>query len=434
MTTKNFDNHPSGKNYYTQTSKSNSVCMYFDSASPIHCSEDKSCSKEAIQISDRILTDPHLRVEFQGWIDPFPVNKLQASKIRSFSLSVHDTKEVDSKTLNMNEKALDGMTFNVSGHYQDIILPSKQPGLYGIVLEVVDNAGNPKMARRFVMFDNSSTIRIRGDKVLRATTADHKTNFTWQTNLGKVCLSWQGRYYNSYNVHYNLLRRIKQDYHGFFSGVYEQTTGVLHVSGTPNVAGIVEYRYNWTKIGSSLVNNNSKISIPKVTDEGFCGDFKIADGETLIVSISSIDIMRRTLVEDITIFIDSSVADITDISLVKDGLQQLFIHNSTEMHKMVLEFSILDGHSGIYSIEWSLGTTQHGIELGTRAIGVQRLSNVSSCFIFVSSAKYSVLQNKRSRPFYCLIHDMKCLIILVLKLLSLIFSRKNIYIINLIYV
>ncbi|KAK3093029.1 hypothetical protein FSP39_010221 [Pinctada imbricata] len=41
---------------------------------------------------------------------------------------------------------------------------------------------------------------------------------------------------------------------------------------------------------------------------------------------------------------------------------------------MTIEFDVLDLHSGIHSIQWAFGTTQHGTELGMGAKGVQRIN------------------------------------------------------------
>ncbi|KAK3088800.1 hypothetical protein FSP39_023833, partial [Pinctada imbricata] len=373
-----FHNRKYPRQNYTSTTNSSELCVYLDVTPPMHCSENMSCAEDPIQISSRILDNPEVEIMANGWFDPFPVNPDQASKIKSVSLSVHEVKEVNNSTLTMDEKSIPDMKFNVSGSPLKVILPSKAPGLYGLTLEVVDHALNPKYARIFVLFDNSSNLLIRGEKKLRVDTGDRTTNYTWQTHLRDVCLSWHGRYYNSFHVHYNLLRKIKPDYHGFYNGVYEQLSGDLPVKGTVNVDGIVDFMYNWTNVRTKTVSKEKSIRL--VTDQQFCDNLGISDGDSFVISITSVDIMKRTLTEDIALNIDSSVPDITDMWVLRNGVRQLFVHNSTELQNMVIEFSILDIHSGIYSIQWQLGTTPHGHELGMGAIAVHRLpESKTSC-------------------------------------------------------
>lgn len=191
MKYKDFTNRvypSSGAEIYTRVSTEKDVCVKFDSSPPVHCGEMSSCPglEPLIIVQGRLTRNPNITIKVQGWKDPFPMTPDQASGIKSYAISIHEMKEVDNLTLIMDEK---GHSYNISHNEINITLP-QQPALYGIALEVLDNAGNVKSARRFVMFDNSSEIHINAMKHLEVKNASRETNFTWQTHRERSCISF----------------------------------------------------------------------------------------------------------------------------------------------------------------------------------------------------------------------------------------------------
>jgi len=59
----------------------------------------------------------------------------------------------------------------------EITLPDKNPMLYSIFLEVTDRASNVQQARRFVLFDKSSTVAKNESKPFRVTSASTQSRF-----------------------------------------------------------------------------------------------------------------------------------------------------------------------------------------------------------------------------------------------------------------
>ncbi|XP_062601523.1 neurogenic locus notch homolog protein 2-like [Saccostrea cucullata] len=192
LKTKDFHGNPSLPHIYRTTQSSYEVCMRRDSAAPKHCLEDNSCTKnEVILFENRITNSADLNISLNGWFDPYRYTPEEASGIQSYSITIHDMKEVDKSTLSMDEGSL--LTLNISSEVDSIQLPDKQPALYGVSLNILDNAGNFKQARRFVLFDNSSEIQINAENKLIVYTGNKATNFTWQTNhaygMGKHMMS-----------------------------------------------------------------------------------------------------------------------------------------------------------------------------------------------------------------------------------------------------
>ncbi|KAK3589123.1 hypothetical protein CHS0354_017089 [Potamilus streckersoni] len=375
LRTRDFANIISSKKSYKRTRSSQTVCFRYDDNPPVHCSIISSCYIEPLSVDRRITTESSVEINFSGWFDLSQTQSQpdQASGIEHFSLTLFGVHELDHQTLEM-KGPLNSSTIPANTSRYNLKLP-KEPSLYAILLEVHDIAGNVKGTRRFVLYDNSSSVQIDHGHILRVTSAYEKTNYTWQVNHGSICLEWTGRYYNSYHKENNLLRNIRSD--ASVSPEYDQIHGHLPISGTPNVDGIVEFYYQWKLKGSVLPLTLKKVT--NVKDQSFCENFKLSDGETYTFLIKPIDINNRSINENITVHIDSSRPEIDNIWLTKDGYKQLYVHYSSDLSKMVLEFEAMDAHSGLRSIEWKLGTASGLNNIGSGAISVNRSPNETVC-------------------------------------------------------
>lgn len=60
----------------------------------------------------------------------------------------------------------------------------------------------------------------------------------------------------------------------------------------------------------------------------------------------------------------------------RQGRRELFVHNSTDLSKMVLQVHAGDIHSGLRTLQWTLGTTDQTADVGEDAVGIQRLGNI----------------------------------------------------------
>ena len=361
------------------------MCLNYDNAIPIHCLANHSapCNKLLIGLSSRITKTATLSLILgDGWEDPWPKDGLpkHASGIKKFILEVHDviTKgtvlEVDKKSLNppIKEEILITMAHNIS-----FILP-KAPALYCTMLEIHDIAGNVRFARRFVLFDNTSTIEINERDPLRVTSATRITGYKWQVVYGLICLSWKGRYYNSYYIHNNLLASIKPDTDNGITGVYDQQTGKLPVNGTRSIHGLTGFIFSYS------LNNGSytpETYVSHFGKESICFNFSLSDGDTYTFRITAEDVMENRLAENVTVHIDSTVPDISNMWLVRNKTKELYVHHSVDMSHMVLQFEAMDPHSGIYSVQWFLGTQVNASDIGMGALPVVKLpQNVSLNF------------------------------------------------------
>ncbi|XP_062593570.1 uncharacterized protein LOC134255066, partial [Saccostrea cucullata] len=355
LRTKDFSGTISQYHIYNSTEASHEVCMMYDSSPPKHCSENSTClHNETLIIEDRITKSRNLRISVAGWHDshPWPLTANEASGVDSYFLTIHEILEIDSLTLTMDERSL--LSYKLTRDINVIQLPDRQPALYGLSLKVGDKAGNFKLARRFVLFDISSKIKTNRVCKVTVSSGNPATNFTWQINHGEICINWSGRYYNSFNVHFNILRKIKPDFYKLYSGVYEQLEGQLPVSGTPNVNGIIEFLYVIKRNKEMLLNN----SVSNIFNQSFCHLLESKDGEVYDITLTAVDIIGNRLSESLVVRMDSSGPE---IHFIKDGSHQSS-ENVTNNPK--LTFEILDEHSGLYSVNWTLGTSVGSADLG----------------------------------------------------------------------
>jgi hypothetical protein len=99
------------------------------------------------------------------------------------------------------------------------------------------------------------------------------------------------------------------------------------------------------------------------------------DGEKYTFKLIAEDIVNNSFIENRTFNVDRSAPVIEDIWLTKDGEEQIFVHDSTDLSKMKLSFKAFDPHSGLRSIKWSFGTDEN--QLASANIRVKTLERVS---------------------------------------------------------
>jgi hypothetical protein len=314
-----------------------------------------------------------LNISISGWFDPTTIGNREynSSGIKTYDLTVH--KVPHTKGVLKSDTTPIWKNSSMYAMQQEVQL--NESGLYEIHLEVVDNAGeggNVRSARRFVLFDNSSEIKINDNKPLLVKTAHVENGKYWQTVRKHICVNWTERFYNTYQMVENVLLPIKHS--DAILGIFEQLTGPLPIHGTLNAHGVVKFEYSY------MINNGSfsKRTTVSHVDQFVCLNISITDGDAVHFRIHSTDIMNNTLMDSVTIFIDTSVPDIENIWLQRNRHGKIYVHNSKELSKMELGFDAFDWESGLKSIHWYLGSTDGGSEISNGTIGIYKLSrNVS---------------------------------------------------------
>ncbi|XP_052789246.1 uncharacterized protein LOC128223857 [Mya arenaria] len=360
---------------YQKTVKQQTVCYRFDNQPPEHCSKLSRCGSEPLHLDKQITRSYLHNVEFHGWIDPVPPRGAShtASSIESYEIRVNEV--MPSKgTLKVNY--LSNVVCSKVNHpitnMNDLNLISDAPRLYCFTLEVKDVADNVRQCRRFVLYDNTSAIRIWTDKPFRCTSASPATDYTWQTHHNNVCISWKDYFYNDFYIHNELLNPIEPAPHGLITGSYEQLNGDISVFGTSNVYGIIAYHVSWS-LNHGLFS--AEKPVPSFTNQSFCKDLNVKDGDTYTLKVKAIDIAGNTLSDNRTVYIDRSTPHLNNIWLEQDGYEMLYVHNSTDLSKMKMTFDALDPHSGLSKIHWTFGISDTMTELLSEHLAIRTIND-----------------------------------------------------------
>ena len=360
---------------YRKTSTTRTICYRYDNTKPEHCLHKGTCTSEPLQLQTRVSTTPNIQVTWQGWTDPIPPGgqAVHASSIESYQITVN---EVSGPKDSLQTSTTIEFTKKVSANVNQLILniTSDKPKLYCVTLEVKDVADNVRQARRFFLFDNTSFITSRSDKPFYISSASVGTNYTWQTHHNNICLKWEDHFYNRFYFDNPLLSRIEPDPFGSISGIYEQTTGLLPVSGTPNVYGITQFKFSYALENTTY---STEIEVPNFKGQHICKSLPLKDGDTYRLKIKAVDIANHILSEERNVSIDRSVPHIENIELVKDGYKKLFVHDQVDLSKMRLQFEAYDPHSGIETVEWFFGISDYSGNIDSGAIGVKNINQVS---------------------------------------------------------
>jgi len=306
---------------------------------------------------------------------PTPGAQVTSSKIESYEIRVNEV--LPSKGMHKVDYTTNFLSMKVNRTLTEMTLnlTSDKPHLYSLTLEVKDVAGNVRQCRRFLLVDETSFIETHQDQPFQFTSASPDTDFTWQTHHSDICLSWKEYFFNKFYFDNELFNGVEAAPFGLITGTYEQISGQLPVSGTPNVHGIVKYIISWTLNDRPF---STEIEVPDFLNQTFCNHLPVKDGETYVFNVRPVDIVGNTYNESRTLFIDQSVPQITEIWLEKDGYEQLFVHDSTDLSKMQMTFDAFDLHSGIMKIHWRFGVADTSTELISEHLAVRKPQNVSN--------------------------------------------------------
>jgi hypothetical protein len=324
-------------------------------------------------LSTRLTRSKKLTVTFDDWVDPNPSSDHTdlASGIKSYEINIYEV--IDSTTTEQMRVTTSLKVYKLPNNVTtpEIDLPEKTIAmLYAVLLEVTDHANNVRQARRFVLYDNSSVIVRNGVIPFRVESASNKTDFKWQVTHGELCFSWKNRFFNNHNIKNNPFRSIKPEGQNAIHGKYDQMSGLIPVGGTQNVNGITEFYYSLEKNDKEIVLNGKVFNF---TSETICLVTNMIDGDVFKFNIQARDIMNHTLNDTVTVNIDESVPQITDMWLVRDGNKQLYVHHDTDLSLMSFQFKAFDKHSGIKEMKWAFGVYENKTVLIEKGVGATRI-------------------------------------------------------------
>ena len=344
---------------YDKTTLTRTFCYLYDNEAPAHCKAFGNCTVDPLMVTDgSVIRSRSVFVYFSNWFDPYPLTGVpsQASLIESFKIILKEVVQVND-TLKVGEDGVILKVLDPNVTKTVFNLPGDAPQLYCVILHVNDRAGNVRKARRFILFDDSSTLHINPEKPLQVTSAVSKTNFIsnkthviWQTENTHICLDWSEHFFSQvYADAKNLsLNPISSD--PDIGGIYDDTDWITSVFRTDNINGVIDF--------SVVFNENnrdcSSWAKEKITDDSMCQALNVPALHCGFynIKIQARDIVNNTVEDSVVVYIDSSVPEVNNLSSIL--LDKAGPYWLKEFSKERIISVVADFESGISSIELSV--------------------------------------------------------------------------------
>ena len=376
------DQSLSDKNLYAITTIDAEKCFRFDFTPANHCKGNSTpCAHDPLDIGPRVQRHQYINARYHGYYDPHPSSTVTGpSGIERYLIDIH-VMQLAGDHLFVDPQIIE--TYNTTADETDFDFELPQTGeamMYSIVLTTLDVAGNYRMARRFVIYDNTSYLALDTDQYnLNPISANPATDYLWQVSHDPIIVDWQEYFYNVHHKHFNFLLPIRED--SKMTGIYEQIDEPIPVTGTPNVHGIVTFMYQYDHTSPSVNKSVPFQKVPNVLDQQVTiTDLHLSDGDTVDVTVLAIDIMNNTIDDSFRMHIDASPPELLNLGLSKDG-EKIFVHDSKDLRSMNFTFEAHDPHSSLHQVKWKLGSYPGGDDISSGALPVVKISDqVSSGF------------------------------------------------------
>lgn len=266
---------------------------------------------------------------------------------------------------------------------QVVALPSDGP--YSFLLHIHDTAGNVQRARRLVLYDINSTLETDPAHPLVVTSAVAASQHQWVNNtVLPLTVSGRGHFFNTNLRDSNWLAPVGDFVGGGVLPEYDHplTTGDYPRNGTRNAQGVITLEY------AVVVDTEGGASMTRplvgwtYTDDIFLDDVSVpatrADGLSVRVWFRARDFKDNTLYDSIVVHVDSSPPTAHSLSLQHAGTPQLALLGSRSLTDLTAVFQAYDEHSGLYSIEWTLGTDPGSSNVGQGALPITSANQVGT--------------------------------------------------------
>lgn len=381
----NRDTFTTLRNYYSGTPTFGLSTFIIDIIAPTHCSlvTITSClpRQTILDLGGDIVEENIITASWGGWTDvPSGVTHYEM-RVYPLQLSGGILTEV---SMSINTTTYEHQSSRIL--YDDMnILPSEGP--YAFILMTFDLAGNVRLARRLLLYDNTSVVEINQASPLRFISAVPDSNFQWQNSTSDpLIIRGVGHFYNTNLRTSNYLAPVANSSIGEVEPEFDHplVSGRYPRSGTTNALGIVRILYDVIidkEGGRSLQSLTQPTVFPYETlDIGIEAveivGTDLSDGDSVTVWFQAVDFRFQSNFDSTVVHIDSSPPALLDLWLEWNGDTGLNLHGTDSLLDLTIQFQTSDVHSGIYSVEWSI-RTRHG-DVGYGMLPVQNV-NESSC-------------------------------------------------------
>ncbi|KAI0220739.1 hypothetical protein LSAT2_027792 [Lamellibrachia satsuma] len=236
--------------YYVGRVTTRRVRLVMDTERPTHCTDGADCRRHMLHVGPPVTKTNTLKVSWGRWHDT--LSGIRGYQLELSRLQIHSNDSLVYRS-SSNDVRID---LPASAHITHLALI--QPGIYCVLLTVFDNAGNSQRARRFVIFDNTSSVSVTGDvgRTLTVEGAIKGLSGSWltstqnQLNEGEsVRLSWKSHFANVFHQTRKILSRIEPHFpplHPDYDDVTGQPPITRSMEAVSNVDGVVKYEVTYS--------------------------------------------------------------------------------------------------------------------------------------------------------------------------------------------
>ncbi|XP_072033178.1 uncharacterized protein [Amphiura filiformis] len=367
--------------YYNGRTTTESVTFTFDFDPPLPCSGNphwNGCMTTMLNVGKDVTSNGLISVSWRDWSDAM-------SGIRSYHLEVRRMAQYGNT---LSESYSQDPIYDHSTTTNDAQVSLPEAGMYSFVLSVVDEAGNQRLARRFVLFDNETPgPTVNEDNPIHVTSATPDTNFLWITKveepLTRIDLTWDGHFMSPF--YQRLLIPIDEHRTGLVENDYDQTFGTITRHGLPNKLGVtqfmsyfdVDHNGGSTIMNPRITNTNVWQSENITVNQSY--NIGVTDGDSIRFWIEARNIIGNNDISDsVLVHVDSSPPRLEDLWLQRNGEIQLSVHNTNNLHDMRIHFKAYDIHSGLRTIRYEVYDTENHTVKMEMALPVNKI-NASNC-------------------------------------------------------
>ncbi|XP_069133969.1 uncharacterized protein [Argopecten irradians] len=370
------------ENPYAQTlfkligkTHSRQFMYHFDMELPYHpCARigGTACG-QAVTAPD-LTEDPLITFSWDGWTDDL-------SGLAKYEYEVYTTR--NSRGLLIEKELIPNMPVVMPNSQSSASFTLTSPGMYMLLLHVIDNAGNIQSARKVFLFDNMSEVEKQSGKFARVTTASSNTSYNWVVaDTNNVDITWTDLFINVRHKNNHWLNAISDFVD--ISNNYDDRFGNRTTAAIDHIHGIVDFWVSYEVYTNNGAIKDSQVLTtikPKIHDQATSLTLDWADGDQLNVTVRAIDVLQKYDDVTLTVFRDHTAPVVQDLWLTRGDRTNLSVHSLEDFTTMTIEWETYDYHSGIDSLYWKLfdNYTNTVIEHGHEDLISQREDDLAAC-------------------------------------------------------
>ncbi|XP_065178155.1 uncharacterized protein LOC135808850 [Sycon ciliatum] len=387
LTLQNFDTSMPERHFYRGATRTEVTNIVFDFQPPVHCSvggtQRCSAGEDILNVGSPITRDSNITVTFGGWFE-----SPSSNPIKMYTLERHTLEVTASRTV--CEKAASNVRLaEIPGASTQPILSvdTALPGgddAYSFVLGVEDIAGNVQYARRSLISDTQSSIRIDSAQPIRIASAyasqiDGQT-VAWQPNThDDISITASGHFYNTLMRKNNFMLGLCKFQSPILDAYDQPLSGPLPRDGRRSSEGIVEIYYAAVVNPASIMIAPDMSAFKRSTSTAVSNltlPVSRKDSDTVVVWLLAYDLHNQTAMDYVVFRTDSTPPALAGLTLIVNT-ERTNLFNTEDLTKLAFEFESQDEHSGLQSLRWSIGTARSGDDIGQGMVNIR--NNVSSC-------------------------------------------------------